>query len=126
MNRLIDLKFCDVIKYSLAAGSGYAHLVYDRDLQDLNVIPEDPRDVLPIRPSDMISVQNAFGVVIRRERPVNYLRDKYPQYANRIHADRDNSLAGQGGGSRVTRIVEQLSLRSGFMQNLISSLGSRV
>ena len=79
--RLIDLKFCDVIKYSLAAGSGYAHLVYSPDLQDLDLIAEDPRDVLPIRPSDMYSVQNCFGVVIRRERTVNYLRHRYPQFS---------------------------------------------
>src|ERR1035438_1710490 len=36
-NRLIDLKFCDVIKYSLAAGSGYAHLTYNEDTQDLEI-----------------------------------------------------------------------------------------
>ena len=124
--RGIDLKFYDCINYALVAGSAFPHLIWDNTIGDQNIIPEDPRDVLPIRPSDMISVQNAFGVVIRRERPVNYLRNKYPQFANRIHADRDNSIVGQGGGSRVQRIVEQLSLRSGFMQNLISSLGSRV
>jgi hypothetical protein len=77
-NRLIDLKFCDVIKYSLAAGSGYAHITYNSDTQDLDLLAEDPRDVLPIRPTDMFSVQNCFGVCLRRERTVNYLRHMYP------------------------------------------------
>ena len=125
MNRLIDLKFCDVIKYSLAAGSGYAHLVYDRDLQDLNLIPEDPRDVLPIRPNDYISVQNAFGVVIRRERTVNYLRHMYPQYANQIHADREGSYAAMAKKASYQRTLQNLGLVSGFMANLWSGLGGR-
>jgi len=54
--RNIDLKFSDVIKYAVAAGSGIPHLVWNTDTQDQDLIPEDPRDVLPIRPSDMISI----------------------------------------------------------------------
>jgi hypothetical protein len=125
MNRLIDLKFCDVIKYSLAAGSGYAHLVYNEDIQDLDVIPEDPRDVLPIRPSDMISVQNCFGVCIRRERTVNYLRHMYPQFANRIQPDREGSYAAMARKSSYQKTMQNLGLVSGFMANLYSTMGGR-
>jgi len=123
--RQIDLKFYDSINYALVAGSGFPHLIWDNTIGDQNVIPEDPRDVLPVRPSDMISVQNCFGVVIRRERPVNYLRGKYPQFANRITADREGSYASQSGAKRWNRIVDALALRSGFMQNLYSTLGAR-
>src|SRR5882724_8464796 len=91
--RIIDLKFSDVIKYAVAAGSGIPHLVWNTDTQDQDLIPEDPRDVLPIRPSDMISMQNCFGVVIRKERTVNSLRRQHPELANRIHADREGSRA---------------------------------
>lgn len=120
-----DLKFCDVIKYSLAAGSGYAHIVYNQDLQDLDIIPEDPRDVLPIRPSDMISVQNCFGIVIRRERTVNYLRHMYPQYANHIQADREGSYAALARKGNYQKQLQNLGLVSGFMANLYSTLGGR-
>lgn len=123
--RLIDLRFCDVIKYGLAAGSGYAHLVYDSDLQDLNLLPEDPRDVLPIRPTDMISIQNCFGVMIRRERSVNYLKQMYPQFANRIVADREGSIAALQKKSNYTKMVQSLSAVSGFMANLWSGIGGR-
>src|SRR6266704_3662715 len=119
----IDLKFCDMIKYALAAGSGYAHVVYDRDLQDLNVIPEDPRDVLPIRPADMISIQNAFGVIIRRERTTNYLRHMYPRFANRIQPDREGSYAAIARKQNYVKTVQGLG--SGFLQNLYNSLGGR-
>lgn len=124
-NRLIDMKFCDVIKYALAAGSGYAHPTYDSDIQDLNLLAEDPRDVLPIRPSDMISVQNCFGVAIRRERTVNYLRHMYPRFANRIHADREGSYAAMARKSSYVKTVQNLGLVSGFMSNLYASLGGR-
>lgn len=124
-NRLIDLRFCDVIKYGLASGSGYAHLVYDTDLRDLNLLPEDPRDVLPIRPTDMISVQNCYGVCIRRERTVNYLKHMYPQYANRIVPDREGSIAALQKRSQYTRMTQMLSSASGFMANLWSGLGGR-
>lgn len=124
-NRLIDLRFCDVIKYGLAAGSGYAHLVYDTDLQDLNLLPEDPRDVLPIRPTDMISVQNCFGVMIRRERTVNYLKHMYPQFANRITPDREGSVAALQKRSQYNRMMQSLSAVSGFMANLWSGMGGK-
>jgi len=121
--RNIDLKFSDVIKYAVAAGSGIPHLVWNTDTQDQDLIPEDPRDVLPIRPSDMISMQNCFGVVIRKERTVNSLRRQHPELANRIHADREGSRAALASNNRYARIVEALGLKSGFMQNLFSSLG---
>ncbi len=124
-SRLIDLKFCDCIKYALAAGSGYAHQVYNPDIQDLDLIPEDPRDVLPIRPSDNISIQHAFGVIIRRERTVNYLRHMYPQFANRIQADRDGSPAAMQRQANQQTIAQTMGLVSGFMSNLYASLGGK-
>jgi len=121
--RNIDLKFCDVIKYAIAAGTGIPHLVWNPDTQDQDIIPEDPRDVLPIRPSDMISMQNCFGVAIRRERTVNYLRERHPEMRNSIVADREGSYAALAKNTRYQRLVETLGLKSGFMQNVFSSMG---
>lgn len=124
-NRLIDLKFCDVIKYSLAAGSGYAHITYNSDTQDLDLLAEDPRDVLPIRPTDMFSVQNCFGVCIRRERTVNYLRHMYPAFANRIKPDREGSYAALAKQQSYQQKLSGLGLVSGFMANLYAGMGGR-
>lgn len=125
LGRNIDLKFASVIQYSLPAGSGYAHLTYNEDLQDLDLIAEDPRDVLPIRPSDMFSVQNCFGVAIRRERTVNYLRHMYPQFANRIKPDRDGSYAALAKQQTYQSKLAGMGLVSGFMANLYAGLGGR-
>lgn len=123
--RLIDLKFCDVIKFALAAGSGFAHNVYNEDIQDLDLFAEDPRDVVPIRPSDNYSIQNAFGVAIKRERTLNYLKAAYPDKANRLKPDRTGSYAGLSQQTTAQRLVESLGLSSGFMQNLWAAVGGR-
>lgn len=125
MNRFIDLKFGDSVKHALVAGTGYPHIVYDSEIQDLNVIPEDPRDVLPIRPSSYITIQDCLGVLIRRERTVNYLKARYPDKANRIKADRESSA--QGGQTRFKDLMQKLGLdkTSDFMNNVYASLGGR-
>ena len=125
VNRLIDLKFCDVVKNSLAAGSGYAHLTYNSDIRDLDLLPEDPRDVLPVRPSDMISIQNCFGVIIRRERPVNWIKHMYPAFANRISPDRDGSYAALAKRDQYQKTMANLGLVSGFMANLWAGIGGK-
>lgn len=123
--RLIDLKFCDVIKYALAAGTGMAHPVYNEDIQDLDMFAEDPRDVVPIRPSDNYSIQNCFGVALKRERTLNYLKAAYPDKAARLKPDRTGSYAGLSQQTTAQRLVESLGLSSGFMQNLWAAVGGR-
>lgn len=122
--RAIDMRFCDVIKYSEVAGSGYSHLLYNEQITDLDMVAEDPRDVLPIRPSSNISVQDCFGLLIRRERTVNYVKARYPKVASLIRPDRDASFT-----SRITaqadQLLAKLNMSSGFMENLWASLGGR-
>jgi len=125
--RLIDLKFADCIKYAEVGGSGFGHLVYSELLGDNDLIAEDPRDVLPIRPANNLSLQEAFGVIVRRERPLNYLRDRYPRQwvAGLIKADRDMSAATLEKSVKAQSVMTRLGLSSGFMQNLWASLGGK-
>jgi len=111
-NRQIDLRFGDMTRYYAVAGSSYAHLTWDTSVQDVAVSGEDPRDVLPIRPSGGYeSIQNAMGVVIRRERSVNYVRALYPSKAHLIVADRDGSVTAGGGGS-TAQLYRSLGIES--------------
>jgi len=125
-SRLIDLKFCDCIKYAEVAGSGYAHLFYNEFTGDNDCSPEDPRDCLPIRPPNNISIQDAMGLIVRRERPLNYLRAKYPRQWDRglIKADRDMSAAMMEKVTRAQSTMQRMGF-SGFMQNLWASLGGK-
>jgi len=93
MNNFIDLKLGGAIQLAIPAGCAYLQVIYNQDLQgghgDLDVVPLDARDVLPIRPSTSISVQDMYGVIIRSVETVNYLHSKYPWMRSRIKADHD-------------------------------------
>lgn len=126
MNRHIDLKFADVIKWGLVAGSGYAHLVYNSETKDLDMLAEDPRDVIPIRPASLHSIQDALGVVIRRERTVNYLKAKYPDKKHRIRPDREGPIRGVRQQTRWGKLMRDWGLAtSPFQSAMESSLGGK-
>lgn len=123
--RHISLKFSDVIKYAAAAGTGYGHIIWNEDMQDQDLIAEDPRDVLPIRPGSLYSIQEAFGVALRRERTVNFLKHMYPTVAHIIRPDRDGSYRSMQTQTRAAKLMSSLGLSSGFLTNLYASLGGR-
>ena len=91
LNNFIDLKLGGGIQLALPAGCAYLHLIWNQDLQgghgDLDVVPLDARDVIPIRPMNSISVQDCTGVVIVSSQTTNYLESKYPHLRGRIKAD---------------------------------------
>lgn len=108
LNRVIDLKFADVIRYSLCAGTGYAHQFYNTVTQDLDISAEDPRDIIPIRPpSTSFSIQECVGAIQRVQRPVNYVRSRYPHKSHLIVPDRDGSMVSQSlQNSRVGQLFD--------------------
>lgn len=120
--RMIDLRFADAIKYACAAGTGWCHHTgWNTETEDLDVLAEDPRDVLPIRPASYYSIQDAMGVIVRRERTVSYVRSKYPECAHLIKADRDGSFQSSGGASRANRLLSSLNAQlSPFHANLLA------
>ena len=119
-NRAIDLKFSNVVKYGVAMGTGYSHLFWNPETQDQDLMAEDPRDVIPIRPGDLFSIQDAQGVIIRRERTVNYVKSRYGAKAANVRADRDGSYVLQQAQSRAS-VASSLGLTSGFLSNLFKS-----
>lgn len=109
LNSLIDLKFADVIRYGLAAGTGYSHQFFNTNTQTLDISAEDPRDLLPIRPpSTSWSIQECAGVINRAQRTVNYVRSRYPKQAARIVADRDGSMLSQSLTNTRTGVLFDL------------------
>lgn len=116
-----DMRLSEVIKYALVGASSYAHIDWNPDLPqggDLEMIGEDPRDVIPIRPNGNESIQNALGVMVRRGRTVNYLRQRYPSKAHLIIPDADASAVTLSlNSTRAGRILEALG-GSPFMDRL--------
>jgi hypothetical protein len=120
MKNNIDLKFADVVRWNLPGGTGYAHQVYNEQIADIDLIAENPQDCFPIRPSSYISCQDAFGMMVRRERTVNYLRAKYPLAANRIQADRDASFIARAR-NKVQTVLAKLNMASSPFWDSIAS-----
>lgn len=90
-----DLDIGDVIKYSLTGGTG--DLVCDWDPHaplggQHQLSARDPRDTLPLRPSQMRSPQFWEGVCFREVHTVNVLHGMYPTKAHLFKAASDSSL----------------------------------
>src|SRR6185437_11488064 len=68
--RQIDVRFGECITYWEVAGSAFLCPFYNEDTDDLDASAEDPRDVLPIRPAGNSTIQDAFGIIKRRQRTV--------------------------------------------------------
>ena len=104
-----DMRFLDVMKYSSIAATGYSHLYWDRVRKEIVSEALDPRDVLPFRPRDKFSIQNAQGVAIRQEKTVEWVKERYPDKARWVRADRSGAMA--------SGMAERLSFLSPLQAN---------
>ena len=73
----IGLRIGDVLRYYTFAGTGFAHLYYSRRLDDMMLEAEDPRNVFPIDPMDYHTVQTCVGVIVRRPRTPEWIREEF-------------------------------------------------
>lgn len=119
-----DIAFTDVIKYGLT-GTGWAHQTYSDRWGDILLESEDPRDVLPIRPSSYDTIQDALGVAVRRERTVNYVRGlkMFEGKENLIQATRDGAVRDSMENTRAGKLMEWLG--SPFRDRLFSNRAAR-
>lgn len=76
-NRMIALRIGDVIRDYTYAGTGVAHLYYSRSLDEMVLEAEDPRNVFPIDPPTYHSFQDAVGVILRRPRTPEWVREEF-------------------------------------------------
>ncbi len=96
----IALRIGDVIRYYTVAGTGFAHLYYSRRIQDMMVEAEDPRNVFPIDPLSYHTVQDSLGIILRRPRTPEWVRE---EYGKTVRPD----VGGSGGFfGWMTRIID--------------------
>lgn len=100
-NQVIDQKFGGSIDYALVAGSGYAQQFWNKFTQDIDVMPFDPRDVLPVRPIDN-TIQSCYAVILRREMTVNHVRAMFQSRSREITEDRPGSTVKLPETSRAS------------------------
>lgn len=101
VNRMIDLRIGDVIRDYTAAGSGFAHLYYDKTLDDMMLERIDPRHYYPIDPIGYHSTQESMGGIIRQARTPEWFKEKYGK-----NAAPDEGGAPGGFFGWLTRVLD--------------------
>src|SRR5215510_7707647 len=124
LQRHMDMDFMSCVQYALTCGCSYFEPYWDQQVEDLRAEAWDPRDILPIRPSTGLSIQECYGVASRKARSVNHVRYLAKHVYNRedllkyILPDRDGSVVGQSlRNTRVGNLLQRLG-DSPFRQRL--------
>lgn len=108
INRQIDLRIGDVVRYYTIAGTGVAHHYYSRQVNDMMLEAEDPRNVFPIDPISYHTFQDCKGVIVRRARTPDWVKEEFQKV-----------VKSDTGGSSATGIF-------GWIQrNIIDGPGER-
>lgn len=87
-NTKADKRLVSILLYALCGGTGYGLLTFNKELQggqgDLELIPFDPRDVVPIDPVYSDSIQDWRGVILRQRMPLETVKRMFPSKAPKI------------------------------------------
>ncbi len=111
VNNFCDVKLADVLRYAAVPGTGYCEIQWNPaawgGTGDIELVPRDPRDVLPYKPTLTQSIQDWEGVIIRSAKTVNELQGRFPEKAYLIQADRDQSAFNRTW-NRARRLMASL------------------
>jgi hypothetical protein len=87
-NTKADRRLGSSLLYAACGGSGYALLTWNKDLNDgdgdMELVPFDPRDVIPIDPTFSETIQDWRGVILRQRLPIETVKRMYPSKAASI------------------------------------------
>lgn len=102
-----DRALQSILTYSCVGGSGYGYLQWNEELQDLELLAVDPRDVIPIDPVVSDSVQDWSGVIIRKRHPLEQLKAQYPTKAHLLDSAAGMDWFGidSGRGGKITSMI---------------------
>lgn len=120
INTFADLAFADAGSYAVAGGSGDLVVEYNPfygPMGDMQLLPRDSRDTIPIRPSKDGTIQNWFGVILREAHSYNVLAAQYPNHLNLLRQS-----ASPCGGGIFTKIRQGIRMLGGGATTTLSGL----
>lgn len=88
-NSIADRRLQSILMFACVGGSGYGVLSWNPSLPgggDFELLPYDPRDVIPIEPVYSDSIQDWRGVILRQRLPVSTVKSMYPTKEYKIAA----------------------------------------
>lgn len=84
----IDRRLVTILLYSLVGGSGYGLLTFNAELADgkgdMELIPFDPRDVIPVEPTYSDNIQEWRGIILRQRLPLDTVKRMFPTKAPKL------------------------------------------
>jgi hypothetical protein len=87
-NTQADRRLASILMYACVGGSGYGMLTWNKELNngqgDLELIPFDPRDVIPIDPTFSENIQDWRGLILRQRLPIDTVKKMFPSKAGLI------------------------------------------
>lgn len=84
-NTFADRRLAQILLYACVGGSGYGLLTYNAsqgDQGDLELVPFDPRDVIPIDPTYTDDINDWRGVILRQRLPLETIKHMFPSKAH--------------------------------------------
>lgn len=107
-NNTVDRRLQSILMFSCTGGSGYGVLSWNKDLPgggDFELIPMDPRDVIPIDPVYSDSIQDWRGVILRQRMPAATVKQMFPLKAHKVVGTKSSWLpAAKQDGAIVSSI----------------------
>ena len=104
----IALRIGDVIRDYTVCGTGVAHMYYSRQIDDIFLEAEDPRNVYPIDPMSYHGFEDCLGVILRRPRTPEWVKEEYNKVVRA-----DTSVIGRFFGWMKSNIIQGPGERSG-------------
>jgi hypothetical protein len=87
-NNHVDRRLASILLYACAGGSAFGLVTWNREAYqgegDLELVPFDPRDVIPIDPVYSDNIQDWGGIILRQRFPSEKVRQMFPAKANYI------------------------------------------
>lgn len=127
-NSYSDGRLRDSLMYSAVGGSGYLKVEWNPSLPgggNIDLIPLDPRDVIPIQPSLNTSVQQWQGVAIRKTISLTALRQRYPEKFYKYQASSKMWFESKIANSPTAgAVLGNLNITSPVLERLFSGKGS--
>lgn len=112
-NNKADKRLVNILLYALVGGSGYGLLTYNAELAqgqgDLELIPFDPRDVIPVDPTYTDNIQDWRGVILRQRLPLETVKRMFPSKAAKLQGKETSwgpmDVRTQGGTAGTSFLV---------------------
>lgn len=120
-NNRVDKRLVSTLLYALAGGSGYGLLTYNSELAsgqgDMEFIPFDPRDVIPVDPTYSDTLQDWRGVILRQRLPLETVKRMFPSKAAKL-AGKETSwgpldVRNTGSGTQTFMVSPQWDILDG-------------